>query len=438
MQTTTNSGAARPATAADVWGEDHDYGVRLANPAVLLREVPLSEHPEYGIYMGWSVVGILLGLAGLATLAALTQSNLLFIAASLGTSVFFVSVVMPGRMVFSAQVHRQVPENGIVSEPMVFKYTVVNTRRHLGIYSIRLVELVAPGNLEDPPRAYIPYLGPGESCTFQVLATPMRRGVLKTRGVRVASRFPFGLMTRFWTLPDPQQVAIYPPLGKLRRQILPERGTFDFHLGTVRTRYRGSSEEFYALREYRQGDNPRLIHWKRSAQTGELLVREMTQFAPHRFVIILDTYLPDLEELPDPRFEQAVSFVATVLCQSLEVGYRVTLVCATSPPVIIPPLAGREAQHRILRTLSDVQPQSTAPVNELARSWRWQGRWRGRGLLVALSEHSLPMLGRVAEQVGSVQALVVGSPEWASLFAAPPILLQAKVTSAGERRGGTW
>src|SRR5256885_17144184 len=45
--------------------------------------------------------------------------------------------------------------------------------------------------------------------------------------------------------------------------------------GTASARRRGRGHDLYNLRAYRPGDDPRHIHWRSSAKTEQLVVREM-------------------------------------------------------------------------------------------------------------------------------------------------------------------
>lgn len=58
----------------------------------------------------------------------------------------------------------------------------------------------------------------------------------------------------------------------------------------------GGSAEDYELREYRPGDLMRMVHWKRSAQTGDLIVREPLE--PRSIYASLSFSIsPDAEEM---------------------------------------------------------------------------------------------------------------------------------------------
>jgi len=404
-----------------------DSGPILVEKARALQQTPVCWHPQYGFHLDWPVLVVIVSIAAMSALAFVTQLNLLYWGAALGTAALVVSLVFPGRMIFAAEITKLLPDNGVVSEPMSIKYHVRNRRTQFGLYSLRLVELIRARQCSTVPRVYIPYIGPGQTCSFQVFVTPTARGQLEFRGTRLASRYPFGLLTRFRTIRDGRKITIYPALGKLNTRFLPGQRRTDLELGMRQYRHsRGDSTEFYSLREYRHGDNPRLIHWKRSARMGELLVREMTQFAPYRFTVILDTYLSDLGPEQRTKFEQAVSFVATLLCNLLERGYRVALICASAPPTIIPPISGREAQHRILRTLASVEPQEREKLSELVRTWRWGGRWRGKCLLVGTTDPGQGPVDRLTEAVGPVQTIQVGSLAWSKVFV-PPAYLRSKM-----------
>jgi uncharacterized protein (DUF58 family) len=66
---------------------------------------------------------------------------------------------------------------------------------------------------------------------------------------------------------------------------------------------RQASEDFFATREYRRGDDLRRVHWRQSVNTGALQVRvpEAVPFAPRRVRLVLDTFLPTSMDADDPQ-----------------------------------------------------------------------------------------------------------------------------------------
>lgn len=83
-----------------------------------------------------------------------------------------------------------------------------------------------------------------------------------------------------------------------------------------------TSGQTRSLRPYRWGDSTRLIHWRTSARTGELRVRELETFTSgQRIVIALDSARAWSPE----DFEQAVSAAATLYFYALKQQLQVQL-----------------------------------------------------------------------------------------------------------------
>jgi uncharacterized protein (DUF58 family) len=71
-------------------------------------------------------------------------------------------------------------------------------------------------------------------------------------------------------------------------------------------------DRFHGLREYREGDDPRRIHWRTTARRGVRTYLEWRAEAGREVVVVLgrgETASPDA----DRRFERAVSVAATVM-----------------------------------------------------------------------------------------------------------------------------
>ena len=396
--------------------------IELNHKAFVSDQIPLSWHPQYGLYLNWPILWLILIIVILGALAFVTQINLLFWAASVATAMLFVSVILPGRNIAYIDVDRFVPDTAIVGKPMMITYTVRNLRRYFPCYSLRLTDILDAENVADVPRAYVPYIPAGGACTFKISVVARKRGALKFRGIRIASKYPFGLIMRFNTLVKENIVTIYPALGQLSKSMLARSRDSDFFAGDTHNKVLGSSDEFYSIREYRQGDNPKLIHWRRSAGAGQLIVREMSQFSPVRITIIFDTYVPESKIGDTLAFERMVSFSATLLCQNLEAGYRSALVCSGEHPMVVPPVSHRDGQHRILRLLSEVSAQSRKTLRQSIVSMRFGSAWRGRCIIVSMNEQNSSVLERLAEDVGVVKLMLYGTSEWNRVFVCPDVL----------------
>ena len=139
---------------------------------------------------------------------------------------------------------------------------------------------------------------------------PKRRGILRLSGVKVLRSDPFGLFNALNTITLPQSILVLPKRYELPSIDLP--GSRRHQPGGISLSSSVSdSTEFLSLREYRQGDSLRKIHWKSWARTGKPVVREEQDEFFVRHALILDTFQ---SERYSPELEEAVSIAASFAC----------------------------------------------------------------------------------------------------------------------------
>lgn len=79
---------------------------------------------------------------------------------------------------------------------------------------------------------------------------------------------------------------------------------------------------FVSLREYVDGDDPRLIHWPTSARMGTLMLREHVELRRPEFTVVLDC--AEIVGTADD-FEEMVDVTASIAVHALRSGVNVTL-----------------------------------------------------------------------------------------------------------------
>lgn len=79
---------------------------------------------------------------------------------------------------------------------------------------------------------------------------------------------------------------------------------------------------FVSLREYVQGDDPRMIHWPTTARMGSLMIREHVELRRPEFTVVLDTAA---DVAPADDFEEMVDVVASVAIHAILSGVDVTV-----------------------------------------------------------------------------------------------------------------
>jgi uncharacterized protein (DUF58 family) len=132
---------------------------------------------------------------------------------------------------------------------------------------------------------------------------------------------------------------------------------------------RGGQDEFYGVKEYRPGDNPRRIYWRRSARagaTGTLVAKEMTQVSPPRLLIIVDTYAgPKTNAKARPNgndqaaaamVEKAIAMAASLAARALDDDLSVGLLAANGGSsgeyIAVSPSRGKRHRNDVLSLLA--------------------------------------------------------------------------------------
>ncbi|HEX6683492.1 MAG TPA: DUF58 domain-containing protein [Candidatus Limnocylindrales bacterium] len=89
---------------------------------------------------------------------------------------------------------------------------------------------------------------------------------------------------------------------------------------------------FSSLREYVPGDDPRQIHWRSTARTGTLIVREHVDTTEPATTVVLDTRSRALDA---EAFEHAVEFAASLVRAVEDAGRPIALHIVGEDPVAV-------------------------------------------------------------------------------------------------------
>ncbi len=158
--------------------------------------------------------------------------------------------------------------------------------------------------------------------------------------------------------------------------------------------------EFHGLREYVDGDEPRSIHWKASARSDALMVKEYTVEGLHRFTVVFDAS-PDAHG-DAAAFERGVTAAASLVSSAVRSGLSTRFV--TSGGI---DLRGPEVGIHTSRVLARIEP-SSAPMATLDRE-----TGDGLGLTVVITGSRVGPAWRTARSIvdPTVTLLLVATDE---------------------------
>lgn len=159
-------------------------------------------------------------------------------------------------------------------------------------------------------RTVIPRLRGGERGTRAYRLPTGRRGIFDVAPIEVTRRDPFELFRFSRRYGRIERIWVYPRILALRA--LPTGKTRHLEGPSSDTSPQGNIT-FHRLREYRPGDDLRLIHWRSSARLGTLLVKHNVDTSQPYTVVLFDQR-PHL--YTEETFEQAVDVAASVIVAS--------------------------------------------------------------------------------------------------------------------------
>ncbi|MFC5382238.1 DUF58 domain-containing protein [Aquipuribacter nitratireducens] len=261
----------------------------------------------------------------------LGQSDLVRVAALLAVLPVVVVVVMAAQRLHLGVTRSTEPPRGSVGQQVEVHVEVVN--RADGRTPVLLLEDALPPGLVASTRVVLPPLRPRESARVAYRLVAARRGRFAIGPARLVSVEPFGLVERTWEATSVDELLVRPVAVELPA-VLPVRRSGrggDSDLGGAGV----AGDADLAVREYRQGDDLRRVHWPTTARRGELMVRPDQHPQDHNAVVVLDARADAQRGAgDDSSLEALVSAAASVAVHASEAGQRVVLLGDGQEPAV--------------------------------------------------------------------------------------------------------
>ncbi|MDP2775619.1 MAG: DUF58 domain-containing protein [Nocardioides sp.] len=168
----------------------------------------------------------------------------------------------------------------------------------------------------------LPVLRRGETVVERFDVPAVRRGVLQVGPAGARRTDPLGFFQRHAPWAKPVDLYVRPRMVGV--ESLGTGSVRDLE-GTPSDQISMSDLSFHALREYVVGDDLRHVHWRSSARTGQLYVRQYHDTRRSHTVVLVDD---DRAAYGDPEdFELALSIAASVVLRVALDEFDLTMVC---------------------------------------------------------------------------------------------------------------
>jgi uncharacterized protein (DUF58 family) len=197
-------------------------------------------------------------------------------------------------------------------------------------------------------RFIVPPLAPGATARAAYRVPTRRRGRYEVGPLVVRASDPFGLVRRTLASVDAVDVLVRPRVHDVVAPVaVGSRVAGDAETAARRAVVSDLGNEFLTLRDYQLGDDLRRVHWRSTARTGDLMIRQDEATWRARAAVVLDVH-PDGH---DPEsFELAVEVAASVVARLVRLQRRVEVV--TSAGVLLG--TGGDPRHDVLDRLATV------------------------------------------------------------------------------------
>ena len=307
---------------------------------------------------GWIYIGATL----LVALAALnTGNNLLFLILACLISVILMSGILSSISLAGVELRIELPEHIFAGQTVRATVELHNEKLILPSFGLRVEPVVtkdmrAAAVLEKP--VYFPYLPRQERVKQSVPVTFTRRGIHVQDTFRIVTRFPFGFLQKTRRVALKSEALVYPSVDTSSE--LTEM--FPGIEGSIESYNKGRGQDLHGLREYLPNDSARHVHWKASARTGSLMVREFAREDDCRVLLVLDPYSGNADRGEQERFERAVTLCAGIAWHFYERNAQLEFRGAGIETDLAP---AEENIFPILRYLAVARPEKPGAESEL-------------------------------------------------------------------------
>ena len=155
----------------------------------------------------------------------------------------------------------------------------------------------------------------------ELFSIPTRhRGVIPVGPVRTVQADPVGLIRRTRVFSEPMELFVHPRMVPVEVAAI---GFLKDVEGITTANLSSSDVSFHALRDYVPGDDRRSVHWRATAHTGRLMVRQFEETMRAHLLLVLSNLRSDYATEDD--FETAVSVAASLAVAALREERQVTL-----------------------------------------------------------------------------------------------------------------
>lgn len=284
--------------------------------------------------LGWIVLAS--SVVSLVLAVWLGWAEFAFVAATLIAALAIAAGFVFGRSTYRVGIELN-PRRVVAGDRALGRLTVANSGSR-PVLPTRMELPVGDGQADFT----IPRLAPGAE-TEELFAVPTARRALILAGPALSVRGDqLGLLRRTHRWTDQIELFVHPKTARLAATA---RGLVRDLEGQTTKVITDSDLAFHALRTYEPGDDIRNVHWRTSARTGQLMVRQYQETRRSQLLLAFDAERSHFAS--DEEFELGVSVLASVGCQVIREETEIRALWQGGPMRVTTPTALLDDSCRI-------------------------------------------------------------------------------------------
>ncbi len=244
-----------------------------------------------------------------------------------------VSHRLAGKNVKTVQLSRRFPDEIFAGTVFTVRYLVKTDRRPWGAATLKFVE--KPPLQGAGEGVTFPHIPPGEAVSVNGFFSVSSRGDKPIVPGLLTSSFPFGLASYSRSRGPAESMLVFPRIYSVEEDVPP------WVVGSGKGRER--PDPFgtipYQFREYVPGDPYKHIEWKKTASTGGLITKVLSDEGAREITI----------RMPREASERAISRAASLVVHFAHSGRPI---CLQGPGILLGPGRGKEFAVKLLTTLA--------------------------------------------------------------------------------------
>jgi uncharacterized protein (DUF58 family) len=273
------------------------------------KSIPVKiRFPRFPVAVKFTKEGITFILLSLAIGAAAvnTGNNVLYLIFSLMLGLIVISGIFSKRILYGLVPRIEFPDHIFSSTPVVCYVTVRNKKKWIPSIGLDVTASSPSFPRIGHPFFFVP--PEGQSGGFAEILFP-ERGIYELDEMEIQTKFPFSFFVKIQRYYSGEQVRVYPRIYRF-----PEEVILKFTQGTMLdSPYRGESQQLLHLRDYLPQDSSKRIHWKASARSDKLMVKEFQREQGREIRLYFDCIANGNHPGEKSLHEKGISLIASLV-----------------------------------------------------------------------------------------------------------------------------